>query len=213
MRFIILCKILFLLIGIPLMAKATDQIFQVGKDYKILTPSNPVESKSSTIEVTEFFSYGCPACYKLEATLEKWIAQKPKDVVFKKVPVIFHQGWDVYAKAYYIVEAFALEPKLTPKLFAAVQQENLNLTNQQALAQFLSQEGINQQDFQNAYENSPTLAIKLKQAEELMKQYGIVEIPAFVINGRFYTNAAMVKGDPERLMQVMDFLINKAKAV
>lgn len=212
MRRFILGKILFLLMAVSLTASAGDQIFQEGKDYKTLTPAN-LSAKASTVEVSEFFSYGCPACYQLEPTLEKWLAQKPRDIVFKRVPVIFHSGWDVYAKAYYIVEAFALEAKLTPKLFAAVQQENLNLADKQALAEFFSKEGISQADFANAYDNSPALAIKLRQAETLMKQYGIIEIPAFVINDKFYTNAAMAKGDPERLMQIIDFLINKAKAV
>lgn len=211
MRCFILGKILFLLMAVSLMANADEQIFQEGKDYKTLMSAN-LAAKTSIVEVSEFFSYGCPACYHLEPTLAKWLAQQSKQVAFKRVPVIFHSGWDVYAKAYYIVEAFGLESKLTPKLFAAVQEENINLADKQVLAQYLSKEGINQQDFQSAYDNSPTLAIKLKQAEELMKQYGIIEIPAFVINDRFYTNAAMAKGDPERLMQILGFLINKAKA-
>lgn len=210
MRFHFLMKLLLIF---PLLATAAKPIFQPGKDYKLLVTDNAVTQESATIEVIEFFSYGCPACYRLESTLDQWLIHKPKNIDFKRVPVIFHQGWDVYAKAYYIVSAFGQEAKLSPKLFAAIQEQRMNLSNPRALGNFLAKEGINQQDFQNAYENSPLLEIKLKQGNELMIQYKIMEVPSFVIGGKFYTNAAMAKGDPQRLLQIIEFLIKKSQTV
>jgi len=191
---------------------AAELPIEQGKDYKLVKARNLTNSTTTKGEIVEFFSYGCPACYHLEPILEEWLVQKSKTVEFKRVPVVFHSGWDVYAKAYYIVSAMGLEAKLSPKLFAAVQEQNLNLTHKKALAAFLAQEGISEQDFQNAYDNSLALTLKLKQGDELMKQYGIMEIPAFVVNGRFYTNAAMAKGDPQRLLQILDFLLHKPRA-
>lgn len=184
---------------------ASDKpLFIQDRDYKLLANTSTIEQNS----VKEFFSYGCPACYRVEPALEQWLTHKPKSITFSRIPVVFHQGWEAYAKAYYIAEAFEIEPKITPKLFAAVQQQGLNLTTGQALADFFTQEGLNPQDFKSAYANSTAIAIKLKQGDEAMKEYGIFEVPTFIVNGRYYTNAAMAK-DPKRLIQIIDFLVTK----
>lgn len=210
MRFII-NRFFYLLLCLPLLSMAANQTFQLGKDYKLVTNPLAVELNSNKIEVREFFSYGCPACYTVEPAVQTWLANHPKDVAFKRVPVIFQRSWETYAKAYYIAEAFGVEAKITPMLFDAIQNQNLNLSNGQSLVKFFTEAGVKADDFQSAFDSSPAILLKLKQDDEIMKRYRIIEIPTFIINNRYYTTAAMAK-NAERLIHIIDFLIAKAKA-
>ena len=68
--------------------------YQVGKDYqKIAVPlTSHLVSAQGKIKVIEFFSYGCPWCYELEAKLPKWQRSQASDVVFQRVPVLFEKS-------------------------------------------------------------------------------------------------------------------------
>jgi thiol:disulfide interchange protein DsbA len=88
--------------------------FVEGKDYKLVTPNMATVTNiipAGKVQVIEFFSYGCPWCYRLEPYLEKWLAHKPANVDFRRVPVVFESGWDTYAKAYYTAKALDVETK------------------------------------------------------------------------------------------------------
>ncbi|MGH8119113.1 MAG: thiol:disulfide interchange protein DsbA/DsbL, partial [Gammaproteobacteria bacterium] len=57
-----------------------------AKTYETITPQPT--SSGDKIEVIEFFWYGCPHCFDLEPTLDKWLAAKPDDVEFRRIPAI-----------------------------------------------------------------------------------------------------------------------------
>jgi thiol:disulfide interchange protein DsbA len=183
---------------------AAKPSLQPDKDYKIIAASQaPLENK----QVLEFLNYYCAACYRLEPFMQQWLAKKPRGVAFIRVPVVFHSGWDSYAKAYYIIQSLGLESTVGAKLFAALHTEQLQLSNTQQLADFVAKQGVEKQQWLTAYESSPAIDIKLKQGSALMQQYNIMAVPAFVVNGRYYTDMALLQGDPQRLLQTLDFLI------
>ena len=60
-----------------------------GIDYDTLKSPMPTASPGR-IEVLEFFRYGCPFCYRMEAVLHAWTPRLAADVAFRKVPVSFY---------------------------------------------------------------------------------------------------------------------------
>ena len=58
--------------------------------------------RSEKPRVIEFFSYGCPHCYRFEPFVQAWLKTKPEDVSVLRVPVAFHDEWKFYAQAYYV---------------------------------------------------------------------------------------------------------------
>jgi len=181
----------------------------VNKDYLILpTPLGTTHIPGSSIKVYEFFSYGCPWCFKFEPFVEKWQATLPADVSFERVPVAFEQGWDVYAKAYYTARDLGVEGKLTPLIFAAIQQQNIDLTDPAKLEQFFVQNGVSQSDFDSTFNFTPGIAAQMMHGDELIKEFGIYEIPTFVIDGKYITSVRMTNGDNARFIQVINYLID-----
>src|SRR5688572_6681260 len=75
--------------------------FVAGKDYIVLPASSTEAPTSNLIPVKEFFSYGCPWCFKLEPNLENWVAAHKEKIEFTRIPVVFKKDWELYAKAYY----------------------------------------------------------------------------------------------------------------
>ena len=193
---------------------ASSNGFVQGKDYQIIqaatAPASPLPA--GKIQVIEFFNYGCPACNHFEPALEKWLANgKPKDVAFERVPVVFHPEWDILARAYYVAKDLGVEGKITPVIFDAIHQQGLDLSTQAALAKFFEKNGVKEQDFNSAFQFSPGIDAQMMRGENLMGVYQVFEIPTLVINGKYKTNLGMAGGDGQRMVQIADYLIAKAR--
>lgn len=209
-------KIIFALLCFTSVAfAATNSEFVAGKDYQIITPTTSIPSayqvpNNGKIQVIQFFSYGCPACNHLEPLLEQWLKNKPANVDFIRVPVAFEQGWDVYAKAYFIANAFGVADKLSPLIFNAIHKQGLNLSNESAMQQFFVQHGVSANDFAAAYDYSTAIALNMNQANTMMQAYQVMFIPTFVVAGKYETSAGLTNGDDTKLMQILSYLIQLA---
>lgn len=117
---------------VPVLCFAED--FTAGKDFEVLDSS--AKTATNQIKVTEFFSYGCPWCYRLEPNLEKWVAQQGSAIKFNRVPVVFKPDWGFYAKAYYASHLLGLGDKLNPVLFKAIQLDKTPLNSNEAMVNF-----------------------------------------------------------------------------
>ena len=89
--------------GIANTEVVANEKYQAGKHYEVL--ANPVAtSTDGTIEVREFFWYGCPHCYQMEPFVEKWLAAKPDYVELVRSPAAFNDVWEDHARAYYVMK-------------------------------------------------------------------------------------------------------------
>lgn len=197
-------RLLMICLLFPLLAQAEE--FVEGKDYQIITPS--VQSGTSKILVAEFFSYGCPWCYKLEPTLDKWAKEHSDKVEFKRIPVVFNKDWGYYAKAYYTAELLNQGDKLNPLLFKAVQVDRAPLNSNQAMIDFFVSHGIDKETAESAFNHSTTLDMKMNEGNAKMAQFRINAVPAFVINGQYKTDLQMAQSE-ERLVALLNYLVNQ----
>lgn len=186
--------------------------FTAGKDYQdiIKNPAIPA-SPEGKVRVTEFFSYGCPWCFRLEPSVESWEKSKPKDVVFERIPVVFEPGWNYYAKAYYTAQALGISQKMSPLLFNAIQKQRKNLKSDKAMIAFFTAQGVKPDVAKSAFESSPSLDAKVKQGVQLMQAYQVYLVPSIVVDGVYKTDLKMAQGDGKRMMDIVEFLVNKVK--
>ncbi len=198
-------KLVYLFLLLPALAMATG--FIEGKDYQVVT--NPqATDKGKTPVITEFFSYGCPWCYKIDPSLNEFIGKLGNSVQFDRVPVVFRPEWDLYAKAYYTAKTLALSDKLCPQLFKAIQEDKKTLSTKQEMIDFFVAHGVDREIAKSAFENSPTIDMRVANGMTLMANYQINAVPAFVINNKYKTDLQMA-GSQDRLFQIMDYLIRK----
>jgi len=201
-------RLFFILCLLPFYSYATT--FIDGKDYKTISvPHNALNSEKSHVSVIEFFSPGCPWCFKLQPALEAWLKTKPSYVVFSRNPVAFESGWDAYQKAYLIAAALNKEKIILPALFKAIQVDNANLTSEDALADFFEKYGVKPAIFHALY-HSPSIDLERAHANSLMATYKIYEIPSLLINGKYVISSSTAQGNDERMIQILNYLIAKA---
>lgn len=186
------------------------ETFVAGKDYEIISSREEPQAVSGPVKVTEFFSYGCPWCYRIEPTLTQWARQQGDAIQFSRRPVIFNKDWVYYAKAYYAAHLLRQEDRLNPLLFKTIQEKKIPLATNEAMIDFFTQQGIDKETAESAFKNSTIVEMNITQGAALMSRFHVNAVPAFVINERFKTDLQMAKGE-ERLFKVLAFLVNEAK--
>jgi len=192
--------------------------FTAGKDYHViktnLLEQKQAVGKSKRISVVEFFNYGCPGCNFAEPAVEVWLKTKPAYIDFSRVPLTFEEGWETYAKAYYLATALGIERKITPALFLAIHgkdgRQYHDLSSTDAIVNFFVKHGVKRSIANaNLAGNSATMKLQLRQGPELMKEYGVIETPTFVIAGKYRVSMGDAKSS-RRLMKIVTYLAKHA---
>lgn len=194
---------------LPTFVFATEA-FVAGKDYEILTNPAPINAQEK-VNVTEFFSYGCPWCYRIDSAVMQWVTKHQNAIHFTRIPVIFNKEWTYYAKAYYAAQLLDLEARMNPLLFKAIQTDKQALNTNTAMIDFFVKEGVDKATATSAFTHSTTIDMHIKEGNALMGQFRINGVPAFVVNQTFKTDLQMAKSE-ERLIKILDFLLGQSKS-
>ena len=198
---------------------ASAQI-NAGKDYQVIKPPQPTASGKS-VEVIEFFWYGCPHCYHLQPSLHQWLKRKPADVMFRRQPAAFQDTWVQLARTYYAIEAIDAVDKLHGEIFDALHKTKvLNpatlFKDQKPLFDWVATKGVDRRKFVDAY-NSFGVASKAQRTIDITAAYDISGTPAIAIDGRFLIAPSMtpLKADNsinyEQFFKNVDQLIELAR--
>ncbi|HET6654662.1 MAG TPA: thiol:disulfide interchange protein DsbA/DsbL [Gammaproteobacteria bacterium] len=191
----------------PQMA-AADQP-EAGVNYQVLDTAQPTSAPAGKVEVIEFFWYACPHCFAFEPYLEDWLAHKPENVVFVRVPVVKGFQWaDAMAHAYYTEKALGVVDKLHDAIFNEIHQKRHLLKSKEDFKAFFEQHGVSGEDFESAW-NSFSVAMNVKRAANLQQAYRIMGVPTVAVGGR-YTATLHAGQGIEDLPDVIDYLVKKA---
>jgi thiol:disulfide interchange protein DsbA len=209
-----LLRTLTLLLALGFAAGAGAANLRPGHDYELVTPPQPTLGKGK-IEVIEFFSYACPHCAHFEPLLESWVKRLPKDVVFRRVPVIFRPQWRPLAQLYLTLDAMGEVGRLQRDAFDAVQ--NRAVLSDSAIRRWVDSQGVDVKKFDDMY-RSFTVESKLARLPEMVTAYGIRGVPALVVAGKYRNpsrdemNPDAPNLSPEEILRLTDELIAKARA-
>jgi thiol:disulfide interchange protein DsbA len=179
--------------------------YKLGEQYQaVRNAQKPADPKRISVE--EFFWYGCPHCFHLDPELTAWLATKPADVDFTRVPnTLGRPEGELHARAFYIAQTLGIGDKIHKPLFDAIQVQHLPMSSLESIrALFVEVAGIKPGDFDQVA-NGFMVDGRLQQAEELGKQYGITSVPTIVVGGEY-----QVPGQVDQ-MKVVDFVVNQVR--
>ena len=179
---------------------------KAGVDYDIVKPSSLSMHTNTKTEIVEFFSFSCIHCAHLEPLLDSWVTANKDKVILDKIQVVWQNNFVEYGKLNATIQSLQLGDQLNQKVFNAVLVQKRDLQNMDQLKQFLIQNHVNLDTFMQSY-NSFTVAARAKEYETLTKDYNILATPTFIVDGKYMTKPAT----PERLLQVLQALVNQAK--
>jgi thiol:disulfide interchange protein DsbA len=197
-----------------------------GKNYFLIDPAQPT-SHPGKIEVTEVFSYACPACNAYHSTVDQIARSLPAGAVMNYLPAAFRpdENWPLFQRTFYAAQAVGVEEKTHDAMFDAIWKSGeLSTYNLQGtglkpkdawptlddVAKFYAKYGVDPKEF-SGIANSFAINIKMKRADDLMKAYGVDSTPTMVINGkyRFTPNSA---GGYAQSIELTQWLVAKEAA-
>lgn len=171
---------LALVVALPLHAAGLVQ----GTDYRTLDPPQHTTSNGK-IEVSEFFSYGCPHCNEFYPMVSAWAAKLPNDVVFKHVACGMGRiAWTNLAKTYYALESTGDVARLDEQIFHAIHEEHQSLFDEKSITDWVGKHGVDPAKFIDAF-SSFGVNTQLNQAELMVENYKIEGVPTLAVDGKY----------------------------
>jgi protein dithiol oxidoreductase (disulfide-forming) len=182
--------LLWALLALPAfcLAAAGEPRARLHYEYRLIDPQ-PV-STVERLEVIEFFWYGCPYCFRLQAPLESWLRRKPADVVLLRVPAIFRESWVPHARLYYTLEILGEVERLHQAVYDSLHVDRENLTTADATADWAARRGIERERWLRAY-HSPEVDRGIERSWSHTRRYAIQGTPSLVVDGRYLTSSGM----------------------
>jgi thiol:disulfide interchange protein DsbA len=179
--------------------------FELGVHYLRLSPTQPTSSNPDQVEVAEVFWYGCPHCYELDPSLERWRAQAPDFVNFVRVPAVWNSLLQLHARAFYTAEALGKGAEMHAEFFREIHDRGNALDTEAKLQELFGRFDVDAAAFKATFESFAVQA-KLQRADELSRRYRIQSVPTIVVNGKYTTDGPMV-GSYEELLVLIDELV------
>lgn len=176
-----------------------------GRDFKLLNPPQPTNS-GKKVEVLEFFFYGCSHCYHLHPLISAWEKNKPRDVELQYVPVVFNESWEPMARTFYALEALGQRKQLHDALFDAWNVQNVDLSDEARITEFVAKHGVDGKKFGAAY-NSFSLQSKIARSNQMVQSYHVMGTPTIAVDGKYIITGLQ----PEDTIRVLDEVIKIAR--
>ena len=188
-----------------------EEAFIKDGHYTELEQVQPVQT-GDKIEVLEVFWYECPHCYRLHPVISEWLKTKPDTAEYIPMPVYFNAERNEFtARAFYTFEALDKLDPLHGMMFHAIHDERRSFGSKENLAAWAEQYGVSGEDIVNTFD-SFAIDSKINFSKVMTRQYGITGVPTIIIDGRYMTSVSHA-GNHENLVDVINFLIEKARQV
>ncbi|MBS0488110.1 MAG: thiol:disulfide interchange protein DsbA/DsbL [Proteobacteria bacterium] len=195
--------------------------WQAGKNFFVIDPPLPTQT-GDKIEVTEVFSYGCPACNFAHTYVDTLRKHLPANAQMDFVPASFNsaEDWVVFQRAYLTAKALGIAEKAHDAMFDAVWKTGelaiYDASNRiksplptiEDVAKFYAKYGVKADQFV-ATANSFTINTRMKQADAFVKAAGVDQTPTIVVNGKYRLTTVSAGGSWDKAEQLVLFLVNK----
>jgi thiol:disulfide interchange protein DsbA len=202
---LLLALSLVLLAPIACMAQEGTEVYEEGKHYDLITPAVRT-ANPDTIEVVEFFWYGCSHCYNFEPLIGQWKKTLGDDVVFSGSPAMWRQNpMELHAKAYYTAEVLGVMDPMHTIIFQAMNVDKKRLTSESEVEALFTANGVTAEDFNKAL-NSFGVSSQVRQADARAKAAKVTGTPEMMVNGK-YRISTRKAGSQAQMLKIADYLI------
>lgn len=200
-------------------ASAADAPWVEGRNYFLIQPPRPPDLPKGKVEVTEVFSYACPACNMFLPTMQKLKASLPANAVLDYVPAAFNtaEDWPMFQQAYCTAQALGVAEQTHVAMFDAVWGSGelgvvdggrlkQHLPTIEDAARFYQQHaGVPAAKFVSTAKSFQVDAC-VRRAEDLVKGYGVDRTPTLIVAGKYRVNTESA-GSADKVIELIDWLV------
>jgi len=198
-----------------------DSRWVAGMNYFVINPAQPTGLPAGKIQVTEIFSYACPGCNRFYPVADRLQASLPANAVMDYLPASFRpdEDWPMFQRAYFAAKEMGIDKRTHDALFDTVWKSGelavFDPATQRAkrpaptitdAARFYAQTaGVKPETF-IATAMSFAVEVRIRQADELIRNYGVSETPSIVVNGKYRLNPVSA-GGYEQTIELVKWLV------
>ena len=166
-------------------------------------------------EITEFFSFFCPHCFKQEPFMKQIVSFLPKDASFKKNHVDAMPGQNIeieraLTKALVVADILKIQEVMIPAIFKYVHISRAKFSSIKDIRNLFLINGVDGKKFDKTFSSFSVNAQfnKMQKKTELLRSQGIGSVPTLIINGKYKPVTDNIKS-MEEYKNLILFLLNK----
>src|SRR5882672_4106931 len=194
-----------------------------GVNYFLITPAHPTSLPPGKVEVTEVFSYACPACNIFVPTIHKLKASLPPNAVLDYLPASFNaaEDWPMFQLAYLTAQTLGVADQTHDAMFNAVwqtgelavidpatQRIKSHVPTIEDAAQFYKAKAGVPVDKFLAAAKSFSVDVKVRAAENLVQAYRVEQTPTMIVNGKYRLTTSSA-GGYDQVIELVKWLVAK----
>ena len=211
-------------IMLALMPAAQAADWEQGIHYYLVIPAQPTQVPAGKIEVTEVFSYACPACNSFYPTIDKLKASLPANAELDFVPASFNQSedWPMFQRAFFAAQMLGIGERAHQAMYDAVwktgelqtivpgtaQLKRPQPTIEDAARLYERVAGVKSGDFV-AMAKSFAVDSKMRAADTQITAMQVPSTPCLIVNGKYRVNRDALGPSTDQLIELVKFLIAK----
>jgi thiol:disulfide interchange protein DsbA len=197
--------------------------WEAGVNYSLIEPPQPTSVPAGKVEVTEVFSYACPACNHFYPIVDRLRDSLPPNAVLDFLPAGFRpdEDWPMFQRAYFAAQVLGIDKRTHDAMFDAVWKSGeLGISDprtnrlknpmpgiQDAAAWYARVAGIKPEAFLAAA-NSFGVDTKIRQADQTIRNYRVESTPTIVVAGKYRLDAQSA-GGTDQLIELVKYLVAK----
>ena len=198
------------------------QVWTEGVNYFLVQPPRPTSLLPGKVEVTEVFSYACPACNIFLPTMHKLKQSLPANAVLDYLPAAFNtaEDWPMFQLAYVTAQVLGVDQQTHDAMFDAVWKGgDLSITDParalksrmptiEDAAKFYNQRaGVPVEKFV-ATSKSFSADLKVRTDQDLIMAYKVDRTPTIIVNGKYRLHVESA-GGADQVIELVKYLVAK----
>jgi len=198
-------------------------VWTEGKHYFLVNPPKIPAVAPGKVEVTEVFSYGCPACNLFVPVAHKLQQSLPANALLTYLPASFNpsEDWPMFQLAFCTAQALGLADQTHDAMFDAVwktgelavsdpatQRIKGHLPTIEDAARFYNRRtGVPIDKFLSTAK-SFAVDVKVRSAEDAIQAYRVDRTPTIIVNGKYRLHVESA-GGTDQLVELVNWLVAK----
>ena len=148
------------------------------------------EPTSGPIQVIEFFSYECPACERIDPTMEELRESLPDTVEFRRVHVTFSSRQRLLARAHIALSHHKAMQRNHGRIFRAIHDRNKRFMTDESMGDFVDGFGIEKDTLVGTMSGSRVEEI-MRKNRSLVEEVDVLSIPTLLVGDKYVMNTSL----------------------
>lgn len=214
-----------LALALPLAVPAAPA-WTEGVHYERLAPEQHTSAPAGKVEVLEVFSYGCPACNRFQPVMEQLKLKLPPNAQLAFLPASFNssEDWPMFQRAYFAAKSLGIAEQAHQAMYDAIWKtgelaisdpathklKNPLPSLEDAARFYANAAGVKPETFLAAA-NSFSVDLKMKVADQQIKDMQVDSTPSIVVNGKYRLRMESLH-DADEVIGLVNFLVARESA-